>query len=75
MLSFQLPSNKSSTFNDTLISIPKYPVHVYCSKLTNIVNDSLKNKFLNIHRNTEVNLFHKIGNKENKDSYRPVSFL
>ena len=39
MLSFKLPSNKSSVSNDTLISISKQSVHVYCLKFTNTMND------------------------------------
>ena len=62
MLSFKLPSNKSSVSNDTLKSIPKQSVHVYCSKSSNIMNNSLKNKmFLDILRNTKKTLCHKKG--------------
>ena len=74
MLSFKLPSNKSS--DDTLISIPKQPAHVHCSKFTNIMNDSLQDKtFLDILRNTQITPCHKTDNKGNKENYRSVSIL
>ena len=76
ILSFELPSSKYSVSNDTLISIPKQPVHVYCSELTIIMNDSLKNKrFLCILRNTQITSCHKKDNKGNKENYRSVSIL
>ena len=53
---------------------PKQPLHVYCSKLTNIMNGCLKNKmFLDNIENTQITLCHKKKNKENKENYRPVS--
>ena len=76
MLSFKLPSNKSSVSNDTLKSILKQPVHVYCSKLSNIMSNSLKNKmFLDILRNTKKTLCHKKDNKGSKENYKAVCIL
>ena len=54
---------------------PKQPLHVYCSKLTNIMNGCLKNKmFLDNIENTQITPCHK-KNKGNKENYRPVSML
>ena len=70
-----LPANKPSVPNDTLVFIPKQPLHVYCSKLTNIMNGCLKNKmFLDNIENTQITPCHK-KNKGNKENYRPVSML
>ena len=71
----KLPTNKPSVPNDTLVFIPKQPLHVYCSKLTNIMNGCLKNKmFLDNIENTQITPCHK-KNKGNKENYRPVSKL
>ena len=70
-----LPANKPSVPNDTLVFIPKQPLHVYCSKLTSIMNGCLKNKmFLDNIENTQITPCHK-KNKGNKENYRPVSML
>ena len=72
----KLPTNKPSVLNDPLMFIPKQRLHVYCSKLTNIMNGCLKNKkFLDNIENTQVTSCHKKKNKGNKENYRPVSIL
>ena len=61
---------------DTLVFIPKQSIHVYCSKLNNIMNGCLKNKiFLDNIKNTQITPCHKKKKKENKENYRPVSIL
>ena len=61
----KLPTNKPSVPNDTLMFIPKQPLHVYCSKLTNIMNGCLKNKkFLDNIENTQITSCHKKKKKE-----------
>ena len=71
----KLPTNKLSVPNDTLVFIPKLPLHLYCSKLTNIMDGCLKNKlFIDNIENTQIILCHK-KNKGNKENYRPVSML
>ena len=61
----ELPTIEASVSNNILNSISKQSVHVYCTKLTNIMNNSLKDKkFLD-----------KKDNKVNKENYGPVSII
>ena len=72
----KLTTNKPSVPNDDLVFVPKQSVHVYCSKLTNIMNGCLKNKmFLDNVKNTQITSCHKKKKKGNKENYRPVSIL
>ena len=57
---FKLPTNKASVSSDILKSISEQSVHVYCAKLTNTMNDCLKNKtFLDYLKNAQINPCHK----------------
>ena len=72
----KLATNKPSVPKDTLVFIPKQSIHVYCSKLTNIMNGCLKNKmFLNNIENTQITPCHKRKNKGNKENCRLASIL
>ena len=72
----KLTTNRPSVHNDDLVFVPKQSVHVYCSKLTNIMNGCLKNKmFLDNIENTQITPCHKKKNEGNKENYRPVSML
>ena len=72
----KLPSNKASISNDIPISVMKQFVNCYCEKLTNILNDYLKeNRFPNLIKVAEISpVFKKLGNTS-KDNYRPISTL
>ena len=72
----KLPSNKASISNDIPISVMKQFVNCYCEKLTNILNDYLKeNRFPNLIKVAETSpVFKKLDNTS-KDNYRPISTL
>ena len=71
-----LPTGKASVSNDIPVSIMKETTDVYCSKLTQKMNDCLKNNFFSdILKNDETNPCFKKRNKGEKINYRPVSIL
>ena len=50
-----LLTGKASVSNNISVSIIKETIHAYCQKLTQIMNDSLKNNiFPNILKNAEI---------------------
>ena len=72
----KLPTNKPSVPKDTLVFIPKQSIHVYCTKLANIMNGCLNYKiFLDNIENTQITPCYKKKNKGNKENYRPVNIL
>ena len=72
----KLPSNKASVSNDIPISLMKQFANCYCEKLTNILNDCLKeNRFPNLRKVAKISpVFKKLDNTS-KDNYRPISTL
>ena len=72
----KLPSNKASISNDIPVSVMKQFANCYCEKLTNILNDCLKeNRFPNLMKVAEISpVFKKLDNTS-KDNYRPISTL
>ena len=72
----KLPPNKASVSNDIPISVMKQFANCYCEKLTNILNDCLKeNRFPNLRKVAEISpVFKKLDNTS-KDNYRPISTL
>ena len=72
----KLPSNKASISNDIPVSVMKQFANCYCEKLTNILNDCLKeNGFPNLMKVAEISpVFKKLDNTS-KDDYRPISML
>ena len=74
---FELSTNKACMSNDIPMSISKQSVHVYCTKLTNIINN-FKNKSVSWYcQNCSNNsmLCHPKDNKGTKENYWPVSTL
>ena len=71
-----MPSNKASISNDIPISVMKQFVNCYCEKLTNILNDCLKESRLpNLMKVAEMSpVFKKLDNTS-KNNYRPISTL
>ena len=62
-----LPTGKASVSNDIPVSIMKETTDVYCSKLTQKMNDCLKNNFFSdILKNDETNPCFKKRNKGEK---------
>ena len=72
----KLPSNKASISNDIPVSVMKQFANCYCEKLTNILNDCLKeNRFPNLMKVAEIRpVFKRLPNTF-KDNYRPISTL
>ena len=71
-----LPTGKASVSNDITVSIMKEAIYAYCPKLTQIMNDCLKNNFSpDILQNAEITPCFKKGDKSEKQNYRPVSIL
>ena len=72
----KLPSNKASISNDIPVSVMKQFENCYCEKLTNIMNDCLKeNRLPNLMKVAEISpVFKKLANTS-KDNYRPISTL
>ena len=72
----KLTSNKASVSNDIPVSVMKQFANCYCEKLTNILNDSLKeHRFPNLMKVAEISpVFQKLDNTS-KDNYRPISML
>ena len=70
----KLPSNKASISNDIPISVMKQFANCYCEKLTNILNDCLKeNRFPNFIKFAEISpVFRKLDNTST-DNYRAIS--
>ena len=60
----KLPSNKASISNEIPVSVMKQFANCYCEKLTNIVNDCLKeNRFQNLMKVAEIGpIFKKLDN-------------
>ena len=73
----KLPSNKASISNDIPISVMKQFANCYCEKLTNILNDCLKeNRFPNLMKVAEINpVFKNNLDNTSKDNYQPISTL
>ena len=72
----KLPTNKPSVLEETLVFIRKQSIHVYCSKLANIMNGCLKNKmFLDNIENTQITLCHKKNKGKLETSQYPLKFL
>ena len=76
MQSKKLPSNKASISNDIPVSIMKKIANCYCEKLTNILNDCLKeNRFPNLMKVAEISpVFKKLDNTS-KENYQTISTL
>ena len=72
----KLPSNKASISNDIAVSVMKQFANCYCEKLTNILNDCLKeNRFPNLMKVAEISpVFKKLGNNS-KPNYRCITTL
>ena len=72
----KIPSNKASISNDIPVSLMKQFANCYCEKLTNILNDCLKeNRFPNLRKVAKISpVFKKLDNTS-KDNYRPISTL
>ena len=72
----KIPSNKASISNDIPVSLMKQFANCYCEKLTNILNDCLKeNRLPNLMKVAEISpVFKKLANTS-KDNYRPISTL
>ena len=72
----KIPSNKASISNDIPVSLMKQFANCYCEKLTNILNDCLKEDRLpNLMKVAEISpVFKKLANTS-KDNYRPISTL
>ena len=72
----KLPSNKASTSNDVPISVMKKFANCYCEKLTNILNDCLKeNKFPNLMKVAEISPVLKKLDNTSKENYQTISTL
>ena len=72
----KLPSNKASISNDTLVSVMKQFANCYCEKLTNILNDCLKeNKFPNLMKVAEISPVLKKLDNTSKENYQTISTL
>ena len=68
-----LPAEKASISNDIPVSTMKETIDAYCPKLTQIINDCLKNNFSpDILKKCWNNCFKK-GDKGEKENYRPAS--
>ena len=67
---------KASISNDISVSVMKQVANWYCEKLTNILNDYLKeNRFPNLMKVAEINpVFKKLGNTS-KENYWPIKTL
>ena len=76
MQSKKLPSDKASISNDIPVSIMKKFANCYCEKLTNILNDCLKeNRFPNLMKVAEISpVFKKLDNTS-KEKYQTISNL
>ena len=72
----KLASNKALTSNDIPVSVMKQFANCYCEKLTNILNDCLKeNRFPNLMKVAEISpVFKKLDNTS-KENYRPICML
>ena len=66
----KLPSNKASISNDIPVSVMKQFANCYCEKLTNILNDCLKeNRFPNLMKVAEISpVFKKLDNTSKDNS-------
>ena len=72
----KLPSNKASISNDIPVSVMKQFANCYCEKLTNILNDCLKeNRFPNLMKVAEISPVFKNLDNTSKDNYRSISRL
>ena len=71
-----LPADKASVSNDTPVSIMKETIDAYCPKLTQIMNDCLKNNFFpNILKNAKITPCFEKGDKGEKENFIMVSIL
>ena len=72
----KLPLNKASISNDKAVSVMKQFGNCYCEKLTNILNDCLKESgFPNLMKVAEISpVFKKLDNNF-EDNYRAISTL
>ena len=67
-------SNKASILNDIPLSVMKQFVNCYCEKLTNILNDCLKeNRFRNLMKVAKISPVLKKFDNTFKDNYQPIS--
>ena len=67
-------SNKASILNDIPLSVMKQFVNCYCEKLTNILNDCLKeNRFRNLMKVAKISPVLKKFDNTSKDNYQPIS--
>ena len=72
----KLPSNNASISNDISVSVMKQFVNCYCEKLTNILNDCLKeNRLQNLMKVAEISPVFKKLHNNSKSNYRPISTL
>ena len=70
----KLPSNKASISNDIPVSVMKQFANCYCEKLTNILNDCLKeNRFPNFIKFAEVSPVFRKPDNTSTDNYRAIS--
>ena len=71
-----LPTGKASVSNDTPVSIMKETTVTYCPKLTQIINDYLKNNFFSdLLKIAEITPCFENGNTGETENYRLVSIL
>ena len=72
----KLTSNKALISNDIPVSVMKQFANCYCEKLTNSLNDCLKeDRFPNLMKVAEISpVFQKLDNTS-KENYRSISML
>ena len=72
----KLPLNKASISNDKAVSVMKQFGNCYCEKLTNILNDCLKESgFPNLMKVAEISPVFKRLDNNFEDNYRAISTL